>query len=111
MFADTGIIQKVEHISVDVRQVFEGHQSPEPGGAGSFVKLDEDLLFRERGGPKFHFVLLQDLVDEAALDHRKKQFFYHQHREEHCPCPHDMWERTAFLSSVLSQPLEDLIEC
>lgn len=110
MFADTGVIQKVDHISVDVRQVFEGHQFPEPGGAGSFMELDEDLFFGECGGPQLHFVLLQDLVDEAALNRRKQQLLHHQHGEEHRPRSHDVWERTAFLGGVLSQPLQDVME-
>lgn len=110
MFGDTGVIQKVDHVSIDVRQVFEGHQSPELGGARSFMKLDEDLFFRERGGSQLYFVLLQNLVDVAAMDHRKQQLLHHQHGKEHRPRTHDVWERTLFLGDVLAEPLEELME-
>lgn len=102
MFADTGVVQEVDHVSVDVRQVFERHQPPEPGRTRSLMKLDEDLFFRECRGPQLHFVLMQDLVDEAALDGWKQQLLHHQHGQEHCPRPHDVWEGTVFLDRVLS---------
>lgn len=111
MFADTGVIQKVDHVSVDVWQVFEGHESPEPGGTGSFMKLDEDLFFGECGGPQLHFVLLQDLVNQGALDCWEQQLLHHQHGKKHCTCPHDVWKWTAFLGGVLSQSLKELMEC
>lgn len=101
MFTDTGVEQQVDHIGVDVRQVFERHESPEPGGAGSFMKLDESLLLREGRGPQLHFVLLQNLVNESALDCRKQHFLQHQHRQENCPGPNDEWKGAALLGRVL----------
>lgn len=110
MFGDAGVVQDVDHVGVDVRQVFEGHEPAEPGGTRSLMELQQDLLFGERGGSQLHPVLLKDLVDEAALDHRKQQLLQHQHGEEHRAGAHDVGKRAAFLGAVLVQPLDQLAQ-
>lgn len=110
MFVDTVVVVQAEQVRVDGGKLLEGEEPPKFGGAAALLQLSKQPFLREGGGPELHAVLLQDLVDVAALELWEQRLLHHHHGDENRPCPNHMGEGAVLGVNVDLQLGQDTAE-